>query len=140
MSFKEGIIRQVEQTIDRNNKKAAELEEELQAVWDETEEARDTLHFLKTGKERPVREAPPERQRTTITRINRDRYREVINERFGHSEFTARQLAEAVGIDPASSAAGNMAASLVKECWLVRVRQAVTGGTNPIPALYRRYR
>lgn len=92
--YTDKLARQVEIDINRMNEKVHELEIELEDLYQRQEEARATLHFLKTGKSVPHidEEKKPKRKQTTNAE-----YLEALRH-VPHANFTSADFAKAAGV------------------------------------------
>ncbi len=147
-TMKDRLVQQVENEINQANRKRdnlyaqiEEIEAKIAQVEQETAEARGMLHFLKTGKERPVQAVPtiakPRVKNTRAVAVSDATYRETAVA-FGSREFTTKEFAEKSGASHA--AAQQKASKLTEEGFLIRTREAQTvhgEGGGRKPALYR---
>lgn len=134
-TFKSRLITNVESTINNINRKVGELEEELENLYTEQQEARETLQFLKTGEVKP--NGKKERKQITNRRQQKPEAEWLAALKKFDGTFTSRQLAEMVGSSEA--AAQNWTARWREEGKVTLIREVVRDptGQHSSPALYR---
>jgi uncharacterized protein (DUF3084 family) len=125
ISYKDGMIAQTEQAINAKRKRRRELEEEIQTLEQEENEARAILQLLKTGS------APAMRNGKRI--VSKEEFTEAVEAAGANgAEFTPGDIAELLG-----DAAGAIAGRLKRTAGTGELVVMVSAGGPGIPSKYK---